>query len=347
MNGIDLRSDTITRPSKEMRQAMAEADVGDDVLGEDPTVAALEARVARLLGKEAAVFFPTGVMANQTAIHVHTRPGEEVVVAENAHVHFYETGASSMLSQVMLRTIEAPTGIFGVSQLDAKLRRPNVHFPRTSLVCVENTTNLGGGRVWPLATLAEVAARAHERGLRVHMDGARLWNASVASGIPEAEYARHCDTVSVCFSKGLGAPVGSCLAGPAGIMPDVRRTRKAFGGGMRQAGVIAAGALYALEHNHDRLAVDHANAKVFAQELAKVPEVAVDPLVETNIVFWWLPKLSKDATFTFVKALASLPRPVKMNTVEDGRIRAVMCYEVDEVTVREAVSIIAGQVAKL
>lgn len=327
--------------------AMAEAVVGDDVMGEDPTVAELEARVAKWLGKEAALFCPTGTMANQIAIHCQTRPGDEIVAAENSHIAFYEQGAPAVLSTVNVKPIDAPTGIFTAEAVAAKLRRPNIHFARTALVCIENTTNLGGGRIWPVDAVAKLSSFVHERGICLHLDGARIWNASVATGIPEIEWARHCDSVSVCFSKGLGAPVGSAVAGTASFVAEARRARKLFGGAMRQAGIIAAGSLFALDHNRERLAVDHANARIFAENLARVKGVTVDPVVETNIVYWSVSRLNKDETFAFAKTLSELPRPVKCNAVEDGRIRAVTCYEVDEAQVRDAVSIIAGQVAKL
>ncbi|MBL7140934.1 MAG: threonine aldolase family protein, partial [Planctomycetes bacterium] len=212
---IDLRSDTITRPTAAMRQAMAQADVGDDVLGDDPTVHALEARTCEVLGKEAAVYMPSGTMTNQAAIRTWTEPGDEIILEANAHSYFYESGAPAALAGVMCRLIEGRRGLFTADQVRAALRPKNEHFPRTKLVCIENTHNRGGGTVWPVAQMAEVAAAAREAGLGVHLDGARLWNAAVASGTSEAEYARHADSVSVCFSKGLGAPVGSVLAGPA------------------------------------------------------------------------------------------------------------------------------------
>jgi len=284
---IDLRSDTVTRPTAAMRQAMARAEVGDDVLGDDPTVHALEARTCDILGKEAAVYMPSGTMTNQVAIRTWTEPGDEIILEASAHSYFYESGGPAALSGVMCRLIEGRRGVFTGEQVRAALRPKNEHFPRTKVVCIENTHNRGGGTVWPVARMAEVAAAAREVGLGVHLDGARLWNAAVASGTSEAEYARHADSVSVCFSKGLGAPVGSALAGSAAFIARARRFRKMFGGGMRQAGILAAGALYALEHHRERLADDHANARRLAEGLAALPGVDLDPAtVETNIVIF-------------------------------------------------------------
>ena len=282
---IDLRSDTVTQPTPEMRQAMAAAEVGDDVLGDDPTVIELERRTAEVLGKAAAVYMPSGSMTNQVAIRAHTEPGDEIILEAQGHSYFYEGGAPAALSGVMCRLIQGTRGIFTADDLRAVLRPKNVHFPRTKLVCVENTHNRGGGSIWPIGAIAEVANVAREAGLKMHLDGARLWNASVATGIAEGEYARHFDSVSVCFSKGLAAPVGSVLAGSDEFIARARRFRKQFGGGMRQAGIIAAGALYALDNHRDRLASDHANAKALAEGLAGVDGIEIDPAtVETNIV---------------------------------------------------------------
>ncbi len=288
---IDMRSDTVSKPTAEMRRAMAEAEVGDDVYADDPTVLALERRTAEILGKEAACYMPTGTMTNQVAIRAHTEPGDEIVIEGEAHSYFYEAGGPAAISGVMCRLIRGERGIFSGEQLRAALRPANVHFPRTALVCVENTHNRGGGSIWPMQRIAEVCAAAREAGLKTHMDGARLWNASVATGIPERDYAAHFDSVSVCFSKGLGAPVGSALAGTAEFIARARRFRKLLGGGMRQAGIIAAGALYALDHHRDRLAEDHANARALAEGLAALPGIEVDPAdVETNIVVFGIPQ---------------------------------------------------------
>ncbi|MCY2923874.1 MAG: aminotransferase class I/II-fold pyridoxal phosphate-dependent enzyme, partial [Planctomycetota bacterium] len=299
---IDLRSDTVTRPDPAMREAMAAALVGDDVLGDDPTVKQLERQTAELLGKPAAVFTPSGSMANQIALRSHTEPGDEAVMDAGSHMYFYEGGAPAALSGVMCRLIDGHRGLFTSEQLQAVLRPANEHFPRTKLLCLENTHNRGGGSVWPLDLVAAVTRRARQAGLACHLDGARLWNAAVASGVAEARYAEHFDSVSVCFSKGLGAPVGSCLAGGEAFIARARRFRKQFGGSMRQSGSLAAGALYALEHNRAGLADDHANARLLAEGIARLPGFAVDvAAVETNMVYFQPPRVAS----AFVAALAA------------------------------------------
>jgi threonine aldolase len=282
---IDLRSDTITQPTPAMREAMAKAAVGDDVFGDDPTVLELEAETARLLGKPAAVFTPSGTMANQMAIRAQTEPGDEILVDENAHIYYYEGGGPAALSGVMCRCLPGRRGIFGAAEVKAVLRPADPHFARTRMICLENTHNRGGGSIWPLERIEEVAVLARENGLKMHLDGARLWNATAATGVPEARYAAAFDTVSVCFSKGLGAPVGSVLAGPEETIARARRFRKMFGGGMRQAGIIAAGALHALRHHRARLAEDHDNAATLAAELAAIPGLRVNlSETDTNMV---------------------------------------------------------------
>ena len=283
---IDLRSDTITQPDDAMREVMAHAVVGDDVLGDDPTVRELEQRTAALLGKEAAVFVPSGTMANQLAIRSLTRPGDAILLDANAHIYCYEAGAPAALAGVQVSLLDGARGQFTAAQLEAALPPRDDHFSPPSLVCIENTHNRGGGSVWPLEQIESVTAAARGHGLSLHLDGARLWNASVASGVSEAEYASHFDTVSVCFSKGLGAPVGSILAGTADVIAKARFYRKQQGGAMRQVGIIAAAARHALEHNRSRLADDHANGRALANGLAKLPGLEVDAAgVETNMVF--------------------------------------------------------------
>ncbi len=287
---IDLRSDTVTRPTGEMRRAMADAAVGDDVLGDDPTVRQLEQRTAAVLAKEAAVFMPSGTMSNQVAVRAHTEPGDEILMDREAHMYYYEGGAPAALSGATCRLLPGERGVFSPADVRAAIRPANVHFPRTRLVCVENTHNRGGGSVWPVEQIEAVTAAAREAGLAAHLDGARLWNASVAAGVSEAAYAAGFDSVSVCFSKGLGAPVGSALAGSGAFIERARRFRKQFGGGMRQAGIVAAGALHALDRHRDRLADDHANARRLAAGLAAMAPVSIDPAaVETNIVCFALP----------------------------------------------------------
>jgi threonine aldolase len=287
MTPIDLRSDTVTKPTPGMIAAMASAEVGDDVYGEDPTVNRLEARVAELLGKPAALFVPSGSMSNQIAVKTHTQPGDELICEEFCHIYNWEAGGPAFLSGVSSRTVRAEYGIIELDQLRDKIRPVNDHMVRTRLVCLENTHNRGGGRIFPLDKVKEISGWARSNNLLMHLDGARLWNAIVATGVPAAEWTRHFDTVSVCFSKGLGAPVGSTLVGPADFITRARRYRKIFGGAMRQAGVLAAAAIHALDHHVDRLAEDHRNAQVIAQAIADVPGLRLDPPdVHTNLVWF-------------------------------------------------------------
>ena len=317
---IDLRSDTVTLPTLAMRQAMANAEVGDDVFGDDPTVHRLEARTAELLGKEAAVFVPSGTMANQLAVRAHTEPGDEILVEANAHIYYYEGGAPAALSGVICRCLPGQRGVFSGPEVEAVLRPPDPHFAPTKLVCVENTHNRGGGSIWPIERIAEVAAVARRHGLRLHLDGARLWNAAIATGLAEREYAAHFDSVNVCFSKGLGAPVGSALAGSHEFIQRARRFRKQFGGGMRQAGILAAAALYALDHHRARLAEDHDNARSLAHGLAQLPGVELDAAtVETNIVRFRVtsapaPRLVQQLSEAGVRVLATGPDTIRAVT---------------------------------
>lgn len=336
---IDLRSDTVTQPTPAMREAMARAVVGDDVFGDDPTVNELEAETAALLGKEAAVFTPSGTMANQLAVRAHTEPGDEILVEANAHIYYYEAGAPAALAGVMCRCLPGRRGIFSGAEVEAVLRPSDPHFPRTRLVCVENTHNRGGGSVWPLEQIQEVAATARRHGLRLHLDGARLWNAAAATGRAERDYAQPFDTVSVCFSKGLGAPVGSALAGPKDLILRARRFRKMFGGGMRQAGIVAAGALFALRHHRARLAEDHAHAKVLANGLAKAPGLEVNPAdVETNMVRFRVLSLPAAELVERLKARGVLVLAVGRDT-----IRAVTNLMVNREDIERAVAIMARE----
>jgi threonine aldolase len=281
----DFRSDTSTVPTEAMRRAMANAEVGDDVRGEDPTVRRLEEEAAVLLGKPAALYLPSGTMANQVAIHVHCRPGDELICEERSHVYFFEGGSIARLSGTQVRLLAAANGFPSPGQVEAAVRVDDAHYPRTRLLVLENTHNMAGGRVADVATMAALAAAARRHGLAVHVDGARLMNASVALGCPARELVADADSVSLCLSKGLGAPVGSVLAGSAAFTAEARRVRKAFGGGMRQAGVIAAAGLLALRDGPALLPHDHERAQRLAHGLAELPFLAVDPaVVETNIV---------------------------------------------------------------
>jgi threonine aldolase len=283
---IDLRSDTVTRPSLEMRAAMAAAEVGDDVLGEDPTVNLLQKKTAELLGKEAALFVPTGTMANQIAIGVHAAPGDELLCDPTAHVYVWEGGGISRLWGVTARTVPGDNGLLSVAHLEGKIRPDDGHYVRTRLVCLENTQNRGGGRVQPIEQVAKVSEWARSHGLAIHLDGARLMNAVVASGISATDWAKHFDTVSICFSKGLGTPVGSAIAGSVEQIRKAHRLRKVLGGGMRQAGILAAAALYALENNVHRLAEDHAYAKILEKAVVETPGLRLESgAVETNLVW--------------------------------------------------------------
>jgi threonine aldolase len=294
---IDLRSDTVTRPTPAMRRAMAEAEVGDDVYGEDPTVRALERRTAAMLGKEAALFVPSGTMANQIAVGVHARPGDELLCGATAHVYVWEGGGIARLWGVTPRTFAGDNGLLRRADLEGAIRPDDGHYVRTRVVCLENTHNRGGGRVHPPAEVARIAAWARSHGLAMHLDGARLMNAAAASGTSAADLCAPFDTVAVCFSKGLGAPVGSALAGPADLIRRAHRLRKVLGGGMRQAGILAAGALHALEHHVDRLAEDHAHARLLARAVERTPGLRLESgPVETNLV--WIavdPKLGTAA----------------------------------------------------
>jgi threonine aldolase len=284
---IDLRSDTITRPSDEMRAAMAEAEVGDDVYGEDPTVNRLQEVAADLLGKEAALFVPSGTMANQICLHLLTEPGDEVILERSSHVFNYESGAAGLLSGVQLHPVDGEGGLLTPETVEAAIRPEGPVFPTTRVVSVENTANKAGGRVYPLDRLQALTDLAREHGLRTHLDGARLWNASAATGVAEAEFAAPFDLVWVALSKGLGAPVGSIVAGPSDLIEAGVTVRKRFGGGMRQAGILAAAGLYAIEHHRPHLARDHEKARVFAEGVDACDAFDCDvAAVETNIVLF-------------------------------------------------------------
>jgi len=284
---VDLRSDTVTRPSPGMRAAIAAAEVGDDVFGDDPTVNRLQERAAALLGKEAALFVPSGSMANQVSIRAVCEPGDEIIADETTHSYNFETGGPAALSGVSMRLIAGVRGLFTAEQAEALIRPDNAHYPHTRMIIVENTNNRGGGTIWPVEQVASLRALAERRNLHLHMDGARLLNACVARGLAPTDYTQHVHSVSLCFSKGLGAPVGSIAAGPNSFIRRCHRFRKMFGGAMRQAGILAAAALYALDHNVERLAEDHANARRLAEAIAGLPGIRLDPTnVETNIIIF-------------------------------------------------------------
>jgi threonine aldolase len=333
---VDLSSDTQTRPSAAMRAFMCDAEVGDEQKSEDPTVNLLQEMVAELLGKEAALYLPSGTMCNEIAIKVHTRPGEEVLLDRTAHAIHFESGAPGLLSGVLMTGIDGMRGVYSAAQLEAAVRRPDRYSPRTRLAWVENTSNLGGGTVWPLSTLDEVAAAARRHGLSIHMDGARLMNAVVASGVSAARVAAGFDSVWVDFTKGLGAPVGAALAGSRAFIEEAWRYKQAFGGAMRQAGIIAAGGIYALRHNVDRLADDHENARTLARGLAELPGISIDPsTVETNLVFFDVAGTGLDAE-RWVAAL--LEHGIRMGAMGPTLVRAVTHLDVSREGIQRALT---------
>jgi threonine aldolase len=334
---VDLRSDTVTRPSPPMRRAMADAEVGDDVLDHDPTTLRLERRVAELLGKEAALFFPSGTQANQSGIRLLTRPGTELLLEANAHILTYEIAGVAANSLVQVRPVQAPDGVLTAERLRAALRPASPHYPRVSAMAIENTHNAAGGKVMPAAVADAIGALGDEVGLPLHLDGARLWNAAAALGVPPARLAAPATTVMVSFSKGLGCPIGSCLAFPEAARADVWEIRKRFGGGMRQSGILTAAGLYALEHNLGRLADDHANAKRLADGLAGHP--AVRPLApETNIVMLDLVR-ERDLAEAVIPKLAE--RGVLVTAFGPRRLRAITHLDVSAADIERAIEVIA------
>jgi threonine aldolase len=288
MRIIDLRSDTVTKPTEAMREAMARAEVGDDVYGEDPTVNRLQEMVAGLLGKKAALFVPSGTMANQLAIRIQTQPGQEVIAESKAHIVRYEQGAAGALAGVQLHWVTGDRGIMGPEHIEAAIRPKDQHSIQTALICLENTHNAGGGTIYPLSTIERIRAVASAHGVPMHLDGARLFNAVAATTLPPAAYAQHFETVSVCLSKGLGAPAGSLLlTNDPALIDKARRFRRMYGGAMRQAGILAAAGIYALEHHIGRLKDDHDNAKRLARKLQQIPAVTINPQhVESNIIIF-------------------------------------------------------------
>lgn len=342
MQYLDFRSDTVTKPTPEMRRAMYEAEVGDDVYREDPTVNRLEARAAEILCKEAALFVPTGTMGNQVAVLTHTRRGEEVIVEAESHVFMYEVGGIAALSACQVRTVPGVRGAMDPAAVEAAIRADNVHFPRTGLVCVENTHNRSGGCVLPPENVAAVAEVAHRHGIPVHMDGARIFNAAVALGRPAAELVAPVDSVMFCLSKGLAAPVGSLLVGSRDFIAEARRYRKLLGGGMRQAGVLAAAGLVALEMMVDRLAEDHANARRLAEGIAAIPGLKVDmETVQTNMVMVDI----ADGRWTAAALVQALKQEgVLCNDTGPRRIRMVTHKDITAADVELALDAIARTV---
>jgi len=328
----DFRSDTVTRPTPEMRRAMAEAEVGDDVFGDDPTVNALERDLAAWFGREAALYVPTGTMGNQIAAAVHAPTGSEVILEESSHCLNYEVGGLAAISGLQTRPIAATRGVLDPAAVKKRLRAPTLHSPGTGLVIVENTHNFAGGAIVPLETLREIREISSGMGVPLHIDGARLWNASVATGVPMSDWAAQADSVSCCFSKGLGAPVGSILVGDTDFIAAARRMRKLLGGGLRQVGVLAAAARWSWENGFERLAEDHVRAKTLAAGMAARPGIVADlEEVETNLLFFTLESMTAVA---FVEAMKE--HGVLVVAAGPDRVRMVTHRDVDDDDVARA-----------
>ena len=339
---IDLRSDTVTRPTAAMRKAMAEAEVGDDVLGDDPTVHRLQDRIAELFGTEAALFVPSGTMANQVALRAHTRHGDQVILGKDVHTWRYESGALAALSG--LQTYMKADYTFTGDEVRAAYKGgDDPHLSLTRVVAVENTHSMSGGTCWDRARLAGVIEAAHELGMAVHLDGARIWNAAVAGGVSERELVAGIDSISACLSKGLGAPIGSMIAGRRDFIRRCVKLRKMFGGGMRQAGILAAAGLHALDHHRARLADDHANARAFAERLAGARNLRVDPArVQTNIVMIELERGAATAVVQHARDAGVL-----VGASGPQRLRALTHLDVDRAAVLRAAEVIATAAAAL
>ncbi len=336
---IDLRSDTVTRPTPEMRRAMAEAEVGDDVYREDPTVNRLEKRAAEIMGKEAALFVPTGTMGNTIAVKMHTEHGQEVICDSRAHLLDWELSMLAWFSGCLIRAVPTSDGILHWTDIEAAIRPTSAHCAPTSLIEIENTHNMAGGAVYPMDVFEDICANAHQRGLKVHLDGARIFNAACHLNRPVRDLAGPADSVMFCLSKGLGAPVGSMLVGTADAINRARGYRKRLGGGMRQAGVLAAAGLIALEEMPHRLGEDHANARFLAGELAKLPGIQIDPArVQTNIVIF---DVTGSGLATTDLTAALKPRGVLMNGINPRQMRAVTHFDVSRAQCATAVAAIS------
>ena len=333
---IDLRSDTVTKPSPAMRKAMAEAEVGDDVFKEDPTVNKLEEYIADLLGKEAALYVPSGVMGNQICLNVLTEPGDEVICDREAHIFNYESGSPARLSGIQIYPLDGKLGILSAKQVEPYIRTTAYHMPRTKIIEVENTHNRAGGTIWPMDKIIDLKNLAKKHNLFFHLDGARIWNACVETGISPKEYASHFDTVSCCFSKGLGAPVGSIVAGTKDLIKEAFRVRKAWGGGMRQSGILAAAALYALQNNIQRLSEDHEKAKILAKAIDENPNLEIDMnSVQTNILIFTPLKMDIDEAIKRCKEEGLLLLVGRV-----GSLRAITHLDVSFEDIDRAVEII-------
>lgn len=340
---IDLRSDTVTQPTPAMKEAMMRAPLGDDIFSDDPTVNALQERVADMFGMEAALFVPSGTMANQIAIRSHTEPGDEIICHHLSHIYLYEAGAPAALSGCSVRFVDGNRGMFTSDDVRAALRPVDQHFPVSKLCVIENTQNRGGGSVWSEAQIADVSKTARELGLKMHLDGARIMNASVASGTSPKDYAKHFDSATICFSKGLGAPVGSAVAGSQAFITRARRIRKMFGGAMRQSGILAAAANHALDHHVERLKEDHENAAALAKRLSENPKIKVDPC-ETNIVYFDLDKSAGTAPELEAKLLQN---NVRMLALTPSRLRAVTHLHITNQNIEHAANAIINSIESM
>jgi len=332
---IDLRSDTITKPSQEMLRAMISADVGDDVFGEDPTVNSLQSRIAQMFGKDSALFVPTGTMGNEICIKSHTQHGDEIIVEQDSHIFVYETAAPSLLSGVQMKPIAGVRGVMDIAQIKRAIRPKAYFMPTTTLICIENTHGRSAGSIYPMDEIKKIRELSLENNIKFHLDGARLWNASVASGIPIKNYAQYFDSISVCFSKGLGAPIGSIIVGSEEFIQRARKFRKILGGGMRQSGILAAAAHYALDHNIDRLKEDHRKAEYFARELSHLKQITIDPNeVQTNMVIMDIVNAEKtqDEVLNLLKQNEILLTPERYSSM-----RAVMHLDVSMDEIHQAV----------
>jgi threonine aldolase len=342
---IDLRSDTVTKPTDAMRKAMARAEVGDDVYGEDPTVNRLQEMMAAMFGKKAALFVPSGTMANQLAIRLHTQPGQEVIVESKAHIVRYEQGAAGALAGVQLHWIDGARGLISPEQVEAAIRPKDPHTIQTALICIENTHNSGGGTIYPLATIERIRAVATDHGIPMHLDGARLFNAIAATTLPPASYAQHFETLSVCLSKGLGAPAGSLLMmNDLTLLDKAKRLRRMYGGAMRQSGILAAAGIYALEHHIGRLRVDHDNAKRLARRLQQISTVRINPQdVDTNIVIFDVigHHLTPPAIVAALKQAGVL-----IHAIGGTRFRAVTHLDISSAAIDQACDIFARALAE-
>ncbi len=336
---VDLRSDTFTKPSEAMREAIATAKVGDDVFGEDPTVNLLQEKVAAMMGKEEGLFVSSGTQGNQVSINAHTQPGDEVILDSNAHIFYYEAGAPALLSGVQLRTVDGRNGVMTADQVEAVVRPQNVHFPPTRLICLENTHNQAGGCIYPIDEIRRIRNVVDKHHIKMHLDGARLWNASVATGISLKEYGQYFDSVTVCFSKGLGAPVGSMVLGDRDYIVRTHRYRKIYGGGMRQVGILAAGALYAVENNIEKLAADHRHAGMLAEAVAELPGITINlESVQTNIIIMdvegakytaqqIVEKLDNQGILILAIGPTQLRAVTHLDVKEEGILRAIQVFQ--------------------